>query len=455
VSAAALNGEFAALDAGAELAVPNGTLLRFRIVRRLRLGSRRRVTVAFHIGAAPERDGAVGTVAALRRLGADELLHLARLDLARLTRRLREPDLGALFNRNLIFNYYGSVGRGIDDDLLYPLLARSALHGPSAAMGERPALLWSLPALTLADRALAREALVRTFEQYSARAGEQWKYLDGAVLAPGLQLDQICAYVLALDRYVSETEDASVVEEPLIQEVLREIDELLYSLLDREVFLCASDLLPSGEAPDHDYTAFGNVLVWAAARALPRLWQRYPDEPPPRFFEGAADEVSAAIWQRCAADIDGVPVLGYSTDLNGRVAIYDDPEGSLALLPFLGFCDVDDPIWTNTMELLRSSSYPLWLNDRPVPGLAPRSDAKAPRLAALCADLLGPRADAAKLVLRSLRLPNLLATPSWDPDTGEAAHTPPSPPLAGLLAWTLHHAVQQRTAVAATNGQRR
>ena len=37
-----------------------------------------------------------------------------------------------------------------------------------------------------------------------------------------------------------------------------------------------------------------------------------------------------------------------------------DPEGSLAWLPHLEFCDAADPVWTNTMDLLHSAGYPLW-----------------------------------------------------------------------------------------------
>jgi uncharacterized protein len=455
VLASVAGADLAPLGPGEEIAAPNGAPLRFRLGRQLRIESRRRITAAFYVGVAPERDGAAATAAALRRLGPEELLHLARLDLARLGRRSRDPEFGPLLSRNLLFNYYGSVARAVDDDLIYPVLARSAAHGGTAVVGERAMLLWSLPALTLLDRALAREALIRAFEQYSARAGEQWKYLDGAVLSPGVQLDQLCAYVLALDRYIAQTEDDSVLDEPLVQDVLREIDEALYSLLDREVFLCATDLLPSGDSPDHGYTTYGNVLVWLVARALPRLWRRYPDEPPPRFFENAADEISAAIWQRCTAEVDGVPVLGYSSDLAGQVAIYDDPEGSLALLPYLGFCDADDPIWTNTMELLRSPAYPLWLHDRPFPGLATRGAPGCGRLAALCGDLLGPHADGALALLRRLRLPDGVAAEAYDPDTGEAVGGRYAPALAGFLAWTLDQALQRRASAVVTNGQRR
>jgi uncharacterized protein len=434
-------GDFAPLEPGDEIGVPNGTMLRFRIRRRVTLPPRRRATIAFYIGAGTERDGALNGATALHRTGADELIHIARLDLARLGRRADDPALGAVLNRNLLYACQSAVARAIDDDLLYPVASRSRGHGSTAVVNERAALLWTLPALLLVDDFLARELLLRMFEQYASRSGEPRKYVDGAMLAPGLQLDGILAYPLALDGYVRTTRDESILDEPVVQEMLRECDEVLFSLLHPEAFLCGGEMLPSGEPADHEFQSYGNVLAWAYASALPRIRRAHPDEPPARF-DGAGPEIAAAIWQRCTADIDGSPVLGYSSDLEGGVAIYDDPDGSLALLPHLGFCGADDPIWADTMELLRSPRYPLWIHNVPFPGLAGRSAPGVPRMAGLCAELLGPRAAAALDVIRRLPLHGGIAAEAYDAHTGEPAAAPFAAAHAALLAWSLDHALR-------------
>jgi uncharacterized protein len=435
------NGAWRPVAMGEELSAAGGVTIRLAI--RLRIPAGRRVHVPLFLAAAPERDGALASARYLQDLGADEVVHLARLDLARIQRRPDEPALAPLLARNLAFCYYASIARGIDDDLLYPVQSRAPRHGATAVVSERAALLWSLPALTLADGLTAREALLRVFEQYSARPGHHLRYVDGAVLAPGFALDQVCAYVLALDRYVATTQDASVIEEPIVQDVLREIDETLFSLLHREVFLCASERLPSGESADQEYLTWPNALVWAAARALGDVWRGEPGEAPPRF-NGASDEVAAAIWQRCTVDVDGLQVLGYATDLKGNLTIYDDPAGSLALLPWIRFCDEDDPIWQNTMDLLASPQYPLHVTGAAASGRASRARPASLSLAALCSDLLGPGREQALTSLRGLRMPDGIAAGSFDPATGEADDTPWSAPLAGFLVWAVQEALRAR-----------
>src|SRR5690606_20891794 len=155
-----------------------------------------------------------------------------------------------------------------------------------------------------------------------------------------------------------------------------------------------------------------------------------------------AEEVEAAIWQHCTAEIDGLRVLAWSTDVGGEAAIYDDPEGSLGLLPTFGFCDADDPVWRNTIELLRSDRNPFWLGGRRHPGLASRKHPDRASLTALCVDLLGPRRDAAIECLLSLRLDGEIACGWYDPDSGEPAAERFHGGVAGLLAWTLWTALE-------------
>ena len=176
------------LDPGAEHTAPNGVVQRFRIARAVRLRAGRSVASAFYIGAAPERDGALATAAHFARIGADEIMRLARLDLSRLARKTADAGAAGLLNRNLLFACYAGIARAIDDDRLYFVRSRAPTHGACAVFGEREALLWLLPALTAADPFMAREALMRAFEQYSHRPGERARYLDGGVLEPGFCL---------------------------------------------------------------------------------------------------------------------------------------------------------------------------------------------------------------------------------------------------------------------------
>jgi uncharacterized protein len=421
-------------------------VLRATITQRFTATPQRRVSGTFHVGAGRERDGAVSAAGALLRTGADRWLRQARMELSHTLRAGHDHRWSDTLNRNLLFNRYYAVGRAIDDDRLYLLRSRSPRCPAPAVFNEREALLWTLPALVLADPGIAREALLRALDMFSERSGEFSRYIDGGAFDAGFALDQMLLYPWIIDRYVQLTEDATLLDEPLVRQVIGEADAALYARLHPQHMLCSTELLPSGDAADHAYSTFANALLWAFCEALPRLWPANGsgngNGPAPQF-DGAAMEVAAAIWQHLVTEVDGVPVFVSSSSLEGDAAVYDDPLGSLVLLPFLGFCPADDPVWVSTMEFLRSRHYPLWREGRAA-GLAARSDAGSVRLAALCADLLGPGAEDALERLRAVLLPGALAAAAYDPATGEAAE-PDHAALAGFLAWSLTHAAEARS----------
>jgi uncharacterized protein len=418
-----------------QITMDNGTPFRFTVGRRLRVASGRRATAVFCIGFATERTGALNTAAALRRAGLERLLKETRLELSRMTRKTRDPVLSGVMNRNLLFCNFFSLGRALDDERLYPSTSRSPLHPRCASFNERDALLWALPAVMLADPQLAREMLLRCFEQYSHRPGEALRYLDGGVLAPGFTLDQWCAYAIAIDRYVVATGDTSVLDESLVQEVLRELDVGAYQRLHPEVFLGSTELLPSGAPADQPYVSYDNALLNSVFHSLARA---APQESPERKrLSAAAEEVAAAVWRRCVADVDGLPVLAWSTDLQESASIYDDPAGSLQLLPSYGFCDENEPLWRNTVEFLRSPAYKLWLGKSPFPGLATREAPGVAHAAALCSDLMGSRRDEALEILRKLPLAGGIISDTYDPNNGEQLSGRHDAALAGFLAWSL------------------
>ncbi|MHB1168786.1 MAG: hypothetical protein ACYC28_05840 [Longimicrobiales bacterium] len=440
------DGAFRILNEREVLSRPNGEPVAFRAVGTVRLRPGGRARLAVHIGAAPERDGALATAARMAEIGGQKLLRNARLELARLARRSDQVALSELLNRNLTFNYYCAVARGIDDDFIYPVASRSPLHGATAVANEREALLWTLPALCETDPQLARELLLRIFELYSDRPGFHERYVNGGVLDPGLSIANLCAYGIAVEQYRTATDDVSILDEPVIQDGLRDIDELLFSRLHPDVFLARGEVLPGGEAADQPYVTWDNVLLWVFVRSLERIWTL----PEPPRLQNADEELGATIWSRCTVDLEGANVLAYSVDLERDAAIYDDPAGSLRLLPFLGFCDLEDPVWTETMGLLRSRRYPLWHGERQYPGQASRSDPDTASLPALCADLLADRSRDAQALIQRLRLPGGLACDAYDVDTGEAVSGVHAAAAAGFLGWALTRSMHVRRPMRST-----
>ncbi len=429
-----------AIAPGEQRVAANGQSILFKVGRTVRLAAGRRAAITFFIGIGAEREGALATATALRRVGAERLLKETRLELSRIARKTPDSVLGAILNRNLLFSYFFGLARAIDDERLYPVTTRSPLHPRCATFNERDALLWALPAVILADPPLARELVLRCFEQYSHRPGEAVRYVDGGVLEPGFALHQWAAYVLAVQAYIDGTGDGTLADEPLVIEVLRELETGIYLRLHPEVFLASTELLPSGEVADHPYVTFDNVLLWSALRALSSL--RAADSEEAKRSATAADEVASAIWRRCTTDVDGLPVLAWSTDLRESASVYDDPAGSLMLLPHYHFCDSAEPLWRNTVEFLRSPRYRLWLGDRAFPGLAGRSAPSSASTAALCADLLGFRSAETLALIRKLEWYGGVASTHYDPDTGASRGAVHDAAVAGFLAWSLHNALK-------------
>jgi len=439
VEVADRDGAWVPMAAGAEHDAAQGDALRLRLRMERRVGGGRRWTTAFHFGVAPERDGALSTAMRLAAVGSETLLRRARLDLASLNRASDDAVARDIVARNLVFHHYFGAARAIDDDRLYPLPSRSPLYGASTVFDERAALAWSLPAYMLTDPMIARELLMRILEMWSDRAGLLHRYLDGAVLDGSFSLGRLCEYGLAIERYIEHTRDHAFGDEPLVQQILRELDEMAWERLHPEIFLGSTDVLAGGERADHPYCAYDNVLLWRLCRTLETLWPGEPGsaESRPARLRNGGEEIEAAFWQRCTTEVDGLQVIAYTSDLRGHAAVYDDPAGSLRLLPFLGFCAEDDPIWSNTMELLHSASYPLWLDRGRISGLAGRSRPGEASIAALCADLLTSRRAAALDHLRALDLPGGVACETWDPATGRAVSGPYAAALAGFLVWAL------------------
>lgn len=448
-------GELQLVEPGSTMASANGATLRARISQVVQVRSNSRAGVVFNIGAGRERDGALAAAASLRRAGPDHWLRQARLELSHTLRSAQDHRWAEPLNRNLLFNRYYAIGRAIDDDRLYLLRSRSPLCPAPAVFNEREALLWSLPALIIADPGMAREAMFRAFELASERSGEHLRYIDGGAYDAGFVLDQFLLYAWAIDHYVAVTGDASVLDDPLTRQIVHETDAAAYMRLHPQHVLAATELLPSGDVADYPFATMANALLWRFAESLPRLQPAEAasaQDPPPRF-QDAAGEIAAAVWHHCVSEVEGHPILAASANLEGGAAVYDDPALTLAMLPFFGFCTTDDPVWRATMEFLRSPHYPLWKNGT-IPGLAGRAGSKLPRTAALCADLLTHEAPAALDRLLRLQLPSGVAAAGYDPDTG-AGSEPHHAALAGFVAWTLVHAAEPKEVAAGRRRRRR
>ncbi len=371
------------------------------------------VQCAFYIAVGPERDGAQATVGVMRRRGWRALLTATREALSSMEQATGNDGVDRLVNRNLLFAYFYGVGRGLDDAHYYLVRSRAPWHAAGVTVRDFEALLWTLPAVQLADTGLARELLVRACELHGYAPGQGVHYFDGTLFQPGFAIEGPAAYAIATERYIRDSNDDQIVEEPVVADTLYLSADDIAARRDARIPLFSTEVLPSGGPAPHPFTLHGNAAV---ALALDVLRRTLDEEAASRVQDPAA--VRAAILRHFAVDRGGKARLATSIDLAGGSSLEDDPVGSLMWLPLYEALDREDSLYR-----------------RSVKAVAGETSALAPQLARL----LGPDATEVLAWLRRAPLDNGIAAETVNAD-GRAVDNGGDAALAGLLAYTVWYA---------------
>jgi hypothetical protein len=370
--------------------------------------------VAFFLAAGPERDGAEATGAAMRRHGWRALTQATTDALAGLEQSTGSEGIDRLVNRNLMFAYFYGVGRALDDAHYYLVRSRAPWNGRGLTVRDWDALTFTIPAVQLADPPLARELLLRACELHGYAPGRGVNYLDGTLFEPGFSLEGAAAYALAVERYIRETGDDQVVEEPVLADTLYASADDIAARRDKSTPLYATEVTASGARAPLPYTLHANAVV---AMALD-VFQRTLDAEAAKGIEDPS-AVRAAIVRHFTIDRDGKPSLASAIDLQGAVSRDDDPVGSALWLPLYDAIDRQDSLFRRTVK-----------------GVA----ADRSSLVRQLARLVGPDAAGVLAWLRRAPLDGGVAAEMVD-DSGRAVANGGDAALAGLLAYTVWYAV--------------
>ena len=408
---------------------PAGEGWLWRLERTVRLAPGESAEFTAWWGLGLEEVSAVTSARELQRRGWDWELRRSLAWLAQRSLDLGDEALTRLYNTNLFFCIFFSTGRTLDTEELVLVTSRSPRYYVSAAYWDRDSLLWSFPAVLDADAALAREMLGYVFGRQRRNIGVHSRFIDGTVLEPGFELDELMAPVLALERYVDATGDRSVLTDP---DVLRGIDGILKKLDAERAEDCElyeTFLQPTDDERVYPYITYDNVLVWRALRALGRLFER------PELTE-RAERVRRAIYDNCIFD----GAFAWSVDLAGGHDVYDEPPGSLLLLPYYGFCAWDDPVYLKTAEMIRSPDYAYSFAGCEIAEIG-CPHAPHPWLLSIGNSLLCGRSGEALEHLRRTRLDNGIACESVDEHTGECTTGEAFATCAGFICHALRRAI--------------
>lgn len=401
-------------DQGAHVRVEEGTAPAYTIERTVTAPAGDRAQIAFYLAAGPEQDGARASMAVLRRRGWKDLLRDTRDALQSLEQATGHETLDRLINRNLLFAYFYSVGRALDDAHYYLVRSRAPWHGRGVTVRDWEALMWTLPAIQLCDPPLARELLLRCCELHGYAPGRGVHYFDGTMFAPGFCVEGAGAYAVAVDRYIRDTNDDHIVDEPVIADTLYLSSDDLSVRRDRNVPLYSTEVLPGGEPAPHSFTLHGNAVVALALDVL----RRTLDEETARGVEDP-EAVRAALKRHFVAEHQGKQVFASSTDLAGHHSFTDDPVGSALWLPLYEAVERHDSVYRRTVKTLATPPE---------------------HLARECARLLGPESSAVLEWFRRAALDGGYAAEVVTRD-GHAKFNGGDAALSGLLAWAAWYAV--------------
>ena len=398
-------------DGDAEVLV-EGT--RFSVAKAVDVAPGESAQVAFYLAAGPERDGAEATAAVLKRRGWRALLAGTRDALQQLEQSTGAEAIDRLINRNLLFAYFYGVARALDDAHYYLVRTRVPWHSGGVTVRDWDALMWTLPAVQLADTGLARELLLRMCELHAYAPGRGVHYFDGTLFEPGFALEGVAAYPIAVDRYIRDTGDDAIVDEPAIGDALYLANDDLRDRRDQRIPLYSTDVTPAGDPTTFPYTLHANA---AAAQALEVL-RRTLDEQSAREVEDPV-AVRAAIRRNFAPERDAKGKLASAIDLAGHRSEEDVPSASALWIPLFEALDRQDSLYRRTVKGIPAD-----------PSMLVRQIGR----------LLGPDGESVLEWLRRAPLHGGLAAEVVD-EAGLAVANGGDAALSGLLAATAWHAV--------------
>ncbi len=358
------------------------------------------------------------------------------------TKDFGDDTLNRIYNLNLFFNLFYATGVTLDTEELVLVTSRSPRYYVSAAYWDRDSLLWSFPSVLNVDKKHARAMLDYIFTRQIKNVGVHSRYIDGTVLEPGFELDELCAPVLALAAYFKATGDTEYLKQEYIIKGINHILEVLEGKKHPSIDLYETFLQPTDDMHVYRYLTYDNVLVWRILKDISSMFEGILPEKRLKELSTQADRVEEAILTNCIKTENGKRVFCWSTDLNGHYDIYDEPPGSLQLLAFRGFCKPDDEVFQNTVELIRSSDYQYSFAGFPIAEIG-CPHAPHPWILSVANSLILGRKEHCRDILSKSMMDNGIACESINEVTGECETGAAFATCAGFLTYAIRYAFEE------------
>ena len=400
----------------------------------------------FYFGMGPDEIGAFAVAREFQRMGGAVLKEQSLQWLNERRRQTEDPEVDTLMNRNAFFNRFYATGLTLDTEEAVCLTSRSPRYYVSGAYWDRDSLLWSFPSLLALDPAWAKRVLDYIFTRQARNFGVHSRYLSGAMLEPGFELDEFCAPAIALRSYLEATKDLSFLMRREVLEWMERFEKELEGKKHPKEDLYETWLLPSDDPWLQRYVTYDNVLVWRALTDLAEIHAKMRNHKDASRLNGLARKVKSAILKHCVVKTSKGNQFAWSVALDKKKSsmFYDEPPGSLLLLPHYGFCDTVDTAWKNTRDWIYSPQYDYSFTGKAFEEVG-CGHAPHPWVLAAVNSLLSGQKERALKFLKNAKMDNGIACESVDENTGESATGDAFATCAGFLAYGLWHVLGKKT----------
>lgn len=417
----------------------NNGAITYRFLKDQSLDVNENVTITSYWGLGFEEVAATTSAKELLRQGFDYEFNNTSKWLSKRQKSVGDEQLNHIMNKNLFFNFFYASGLTLDTEEMVLVTSRSPRYYVSAAYWDRDSLLWSFPAVLLVDTEYARKMLLYVFGRQIKNIGIHSRYIDGTVLEPGFELDELCAPIIALYNYICKTGDRDFLSKDCISEGVNHILNILEQKRHPSVALYETFLQPTDDMRLYPYITYDNVLVWRLYKNLIELYQGRWNKEKLESLEKEAQSVLEAIITHCVKEYEGKNIYAWSVDLEGNWNVYDEPPGSIQLFPHYGFCEANQETYLNTVAVIRRPEYPYSFRDCNIAEIG-CPHAPHPWVLSVANGLLCGRTAKGKEMLLKMSMDNGIACESVDEITGKSTTGDAFATCAGFLSYAIYEA---------------
>ncbi len=318
---------------------------------------------------------------------------------------------------NALMAIFYSNGKCVDTEDDCILASKSPKYYVSGGFWARDFLFWTYPIIEKFDVERARHLLYVILKKYWKNKGIHALYFDGRILYPGFELDQLSYYFYLLERSFHY----GVIDIKTADSLGKEILSLLKNYKSEKFHLYRTELNSSDDPVKYSYVTYSNIVLWYFIRMFGNSLKN-------EKYIKLAEYIKKDIMKNMIHN----NMFCYSTDLKGKYEFYDDPTGSLILLPYFGFIDFNSDVYRNTVDWIKTKNP--YLIDGKYQGCGNRH-VNHPWLFYYASLILTDQLDTS--FIKNLPLDNRLSCETIDENTGECLTGLHFPGCAGFIVQAL------------------